>query len=147
MLPRILSLSVLAVLLVGCSSADSQSTDTIKAETEVPTSTVQVADVVKEMTEGIIVPDASLPVVIDFNAVWCPPCRKFTPVFHQIAEEYAGKAVFLSVDVDNVPTAARQFGVSSIPQVSVLMPDSSVTTSVGYMTADELKHFIDEAMK
>lgn len=147
MLPRILSLSVLAVLLVGCSSADSQSTDTIKAETEVPTSTVQVADVVKEMTDGTIAPDAKLPVVIDFNAVWCPPCRKFAPVFHQIAEEYAGKAVFLSVDVDNVPSAARQFGVSSIPQVSVLMPDSSVTTSVGYMTADELKHFIDEAMK
>jgi thioredoxin 1 len=147
MLPRILSLSVLAVLLVGCSSADSQSTDTIKAETEVPTSTVQVADVVKEMTDGTIAPDAKLPVVIDFNAVWCPPCRKFAPVFHQIAEEYAGKAVFLSVDVDNAPSAARQFGVSSIPQVSVLMPDSSVTTSVGYMTADELKHFIDEAMK
>ena len=147
MLPRILSLSVLAVLLVGCSSADSQSTDTIKAETEVPTSTVQVADVVKEMTDGTIAPDAKLPVVIDFNAVWCPPCRKFAPVFHQIAEEYAGKAVFLSVDVDNAPSAACQFGVSSIPQVSVLMPDSSVTTSVGYMTADELKHFIDEAMK
>ena len=55
--------------------------------------------------------------------------------------------MFLSVDVDNAPSAARQFGVSSIPQVSVLMPDSSVTTSVGYMTADELKHFIDEAMK
>ena len=147
MLPRILSLSVLAVLIAGCTAADSSSKDTIGAEAQASTDTAPTAEVVIEATDGVISPDAKLPIVIDFNAIWCPPCRKFAPVFHDVAGDFAGKAVFLSVDVDKAPAAAVQFGVSSIPQVSVLMPDSSVITSVGFMTKEELTHFITEAMK
>ncbi|MCM1521692.1 MAG: thioredoxin domain-containing protein [Muribaculaceae bacterium] len=104
-------------------------------------------NIVREVPDEAISPDTNLPIVIDFTAAWCPPCRKFGPIFHSVAEEMEGKAIFLSVNVDNSPTPAIQFGVSSIPQVSVLMPDSSVVSAVGFMTADELKKFINSAAK
>lgn len=86
---------------------------------------------------GTISPDKSLPTVIDFNATWCGPCRMFKPVFEKVAKQYAGKVIFLSVDVDKYPNVAEQFNVSSIPQISVLYPDGLVKTTIGYMNEDQ----------
>lgn len=86
-------------------------------------------------------PDAELPVVIDFNATWCGPCQMFKPVFEKVAEEYDG-AIFLSVDVDNNPAVADQFEVNSIPQVTVLMPDGTTRSTVGYMDEAAFREFL-----
>ena len=89
----------------------------------------------------LISPDTELPVVIDFNATWCGPCMRFKPTFEKVAAEYDG-AVFLSVDVDNNPKAAEQFGVTNIPMITVLMPDGTTDSRIGYMEEDEFRKFL-----
>lgn len=83
------------------------------------------------------------PIVFDFSAVWCPPCQRFKPVFHSVAKEYKDKARFITVDVDNNQEIARQFQVSSIPQISILKPDGNVVSAMGYMDKADFVKFLD----
>ncbi len=93
-----------------------------------------------------ISPDKALPIVIDFNATWCGPCQRFAPIFTETAKEYKGKAIFMSVNVDNSPEAARQFEVSAIPQVSILMPDGTISSTVGFMDKTQFTEFLRKAI-
>ena len=99
-------------------------------------------DAVEHLTGGTLAPHSTLPIVIDFNATWCGPCRQFAPIFHEVAEELKGKALFYSVDVDRNELVARQFGVRSIPQISILYPDGTVRTTVGFMPKEEFIKFL-----
>lgn len=136
--------TLLSAAIAACAPSNSNASET-SADANESTAT-QGSDHVTEWKEGTISPDASQPIVIDFNAVWCPPCRMFGPVYHAVAAKYAAKAKFLSVDVDSVPAAAGQFGVSSIPQISVLKPDGTVKSTIGYMSEEEFIEFLDSAL-
>lgn len=102
---------------------------------------------VEYVNNATITPDKTLPTVIDFNATWCGPCRRFAPIFEEVAKEYKGKAIFMSVNVDNSPIAAQQFEVSAIPQVSILLPDGTYTSSVGFMEKEQFVEFLSTAIK
>ena len=79
------------------------------------------------------------PVLIDFWASWCGPCKMLSPVISELAEEYDGKIKVCKVNVDEQPALANAFQVSSIPLV-VLMKDGAVAnTSLGYRSKAELK--------
>ena len=82
--------------------------------------------------------NSPIPVVIDFWATWCGPCRMIAPVIEEIAEEYDGTVKVGKVNVDDEPELASSFRVVSIPTI-VLVKDGKVTASaVGYMTKDKL---------
>ena len=137
-----LCLAVITAALVACGSsstatAEERNADVTKPETSVVTYT----------DNAEIKPDKALPVVIDFNATWCGPCHRFAPIFDAAAKDYKDKAIFMSVDVDKSPKAARQFEGSSIPQVSILMPDGKVTSTVGFMDKDRFTEFLAKAIK
>ncbi len=83
--------------------------------------------VTKENFENIVL-KSELPVLIDFWAGWCGPCRMLSPVVSEIAEEYDGKVRVCKVNVDEGPELASAFHVSSIPLLGV-MKDGKVTNS------------------
>ncbi len=75
---------------------------------------------------------ASEPVVVDFYAEWCPPCRAMTPVVEQLASEYAGKVVFGKLDVDISQEIAIRYGVMGIPTLGMFREGKLVDRMIGF---------------
>lgn len=84
------------------------------------------------------------PVLIDFWAEWCGPCRMVGPVVEEIAKEYDGKALVGKVNVDNNPNLAAQFGIRNIPTILFLKNGEIVDKSVGAVPKAQLTQKLDK---
>lgn len=83
--------------------------------------------------------ESNIPVLIDFWASWCGPCRMMSPVVAQLAEEYAGKVKVGKVNVDEEPELAGQFQVMSIPMFAVVKGGKVVNQMIGARPKSELE--------
>lgn len=81
---------------------------------------------------------ATTPVLVDFWAAWCGPCRMVAPVVDEIARDYDGKLKVVKLDVDENGNTAAQFGVQSIPTLLLFKDGKAVQRIVGYRPKDRL---------
>lgn len=82
--------------------------------------------------------ESDIPVLIDFWAEWCGPCKALSPIIDELAGEYAGKVKIAKLDVDAEPGLAGQYGVLSIPMVALFKDGEVVERSVGLKPKDRL---------
>ena len=90
---------------------------------------------------------SSLPVVVDFWAGWCMPCKMLTPVIDELAKEYEGKVKFAKVNVDNNTELATNLQILSIPVLIVFNKGNEVTRIVGVNPKQDIEREINEAIK
>ncbi len=90
--------------------------------------------------------ESEAPVLVDFWAEWCQPCKMVRPLVHELATEYAGKVKFSEMDVDANPQVAGQYGVMSIPTIMIFKNGKPESTMIGVQGKDTFKKNIDSAL-
>ena len=107
--------------------------------TQTAATTVRVGDADFENT----VLNADTPVLVDFWAEWCGPCKMIGPTLEDLASEYEGRLTIAKVDVDANQETARRFGVRSIPTLVVFKNGEASETTIGAQSKAQLKQLID----
>ena len=107
-------------------------------------------DDVKIFTEenfGSEVISSDLPVVVDFWAPWCGPCKMLTPIIEELASEYKDSVVMGKIDIDSNPQLATKYGIISIPSLLFFKNGQIVDQHTGLLAKGPLKEKIDKAFE
>lgn len=82
------------------------------------------------------------PVLVDFFATWCPPCRKLAPIVEEIAEDYAGRVKVAKLNIDEARSVAIKYGVSSIPTLILFKNGEPAHRIVGYVPKQDVEKLL-----
>ncbi len=106
--------------------------------TSAPSAPVVVTDA--DFSERVI--DSPLPVLVDFWAPWCGPCRQVAPVLEELAEKYRGRLIVAKLNVDENGYTAREFRVSSIPTLILIKDGNELNRMVGAESRPQIERFL-----
>lgn len=84
------------------------------------------------------------PVLVDYWAEWCGPCKAIAPVLDEIAPEYAGKVKIVKMNIDENPNTPPQYGIRSIPTLMLFKNGSVDSTKMGALSKAQLSEFLDQ---
>ena len=98
---------------------------------------------IQDFEAKVIVPAETVPVVVDFWAPWCEPCKTLKPLLEKLAEEYQGRFLLAMVNADENPELSQHFGVRSIPSVKVLFQGQLVDEFNGMLPEAQIREFLD----
>lgn len=98
---------------------------------------------IEDFEPKVLVPSDTIPVVVDFWAPWCEPCKLLKPILEKLAEEYKGRFLLAKVNADENPELSQHFGVRSIPSVKVLFQGQLVDEFNGALPEGQIRAFLD----
>jgi len=130
----------------GSSRPREQIASSVPAAVEPPSPSGQAAPLHIGSAEAFerIVQKADRPVLVDFYADWCGPCRMLAPIIEKLAKEYQGRAIVCKVNVDSLPALASQYGIQGIPAVLVFDKGQEVQRLVGVRSQGEYAKVLDK---
>jgi len=100
--------------------------------------------IVGERTFDQVVLQSEVPVIVDFWAVWCGPCRAISPILEELAKEHDGKLIVAKVNVDDEPALAAQYKITSIPTLKVFNGGKEVKNIIGAVPKAAIEQKIAE---
>ncbi len=102
----------------------------------------QIITLTKDNLDSVI-KDAQTPILVDFWAEWCGPCKTIAPVLEELASEYSGRVVIAKLNVDDQRDAAEKFNIRGIPTLILFKNGELEATKVGALSKSQLAAFID----
>ncbi|MBI2786569.1 MAG: thioredoxin, partial [Legionella longbeachae] len=104
------------------------------------------SDLIKTITDASFEQDvinANKPVLVDFWAEWCGPCRALTPILEEVAANHSEQVTFAKINIDDHPQAPAQFGVMSIPTLILFKNGQVAGVKMGLLTKSQLSAFVE----
>ena len=90
--------------------------------------------------------NSTIPVLIDFWAEWCVPCKRLTPIIEELSIEYSGRVKVVKLNVDSASDIAARYGISGIPALYLFNNGEVVDNSVGVQSKDKIKEMMDKIL-
>lgn len=101
---------------------------------------------VNDMNFDTEVLKSAMPVLVDFSATWCQPCRAIAPLVDQLAGEYEGRIKVTKVDIDESPATAQQFRIRGVPTLLLIKGGQVIGQQVGAVPKTTIKTLMDSAL-
>ena len=107
------------------------------------------SDSIKHVSDASFQTDvlqSDLPVLVDYWAEWCGPCKMIAPLLDDAASQYGGRVIIAKLNVDDNPDTAAKFGIRGIPTLMLFKDGKAAATKVGAMSKSQLSAFLDESL-
>lgn len=136
-------LTILSLVCVTGCTAEQAKKETVIVEVKTPGQLAQAAEKVQHPAANFDKQVESGIVILDFFAVWCPPCKRFSPVFIKAASDNTDK-LFIKIDIEQYAEITNKYGVQSMPTIIALKDGKEIKRNVGGMSEAQFKKWLND---